>query len=63
MKSQSQRASRSAEKAPVQRFDIESFAARHGGVTPFKFKSGTRLYAQGQPADCLFYVDCVAKPD
>lgn len=56
MKSQSPRASRGAEKAPALQLDIESFAAKHGGVTQLKFKSGARLYAQGQPANCLFYI-------
>jgi len=56
MKSQSARVSQGGEKSPVPRFDIGSFATRHGGVTQLKINSGAALYRQGQPAECLFYI-------
>jgi CRP/FNR family transcriptional regulator, cyclic AMP receptor protein len=37
-------------------FDVEAFASRYGGVATFILKAGAALYAQGQPASCLFYV-------
>jgi CRP/FNR family cyclic AMP-dependent transcriptional regulator len=37
-------------------FDIESFAKTYGGVTRSTFKPGARLYVQGEPANCMFYV-------
>jgi CRP/FNR family cyclic AMP-dependent transcriptional regulator len=39
-----------------QSFDVEAFAARHSGVTVSKFKPGAALFAQGERANCLFYV-------
>jgi CRP/FNR family cyclic AMP-dependent transcriptional regulator len=39
-----------------QSFDVDSFASRYGGVSRSPFKSGTRLYDQGEPANCLFYI-------
>jgi CRP/FNR family transcriptional regulator, cyclic AMP receptor protein len=36
--------------------DVEAFATRYGGVATFILKAGATLYAQGQPASCLFYV-------
>ncbi len=38
-------------------FDVAAFAARHGGVKEAKFKAGARLYAQGEPANCLYFIE------
>ena len=38
-------------------FDVEAFATRYGGVAKFILKAGATLYAQGQAASCLFYVE------
>lgn len=37
-------------------FDIDLFVSRYGGSTGLKFKANAVLYAQGEPADCLFYI-------
>jgi CRP/FNR family transcriptional regulator, cyclic AMP receptor protein len=37
-------------------FDVEAFAARHGGVAFSVAKAGTLLFAQGERADCMFYL-------
>jgi CRP-like cAMP-binding protein len=37
-------------------FNVDSFAARHGGVTRSAFKAGVRVYSQGAPADAVFYI-------
>jgi CRP/FNR family transcriptional regulator, cyclic AMP receptor protein len=39
-----------------QALDLGTFAARFGGVTRLTFKSGARLFAQGEPANCLFFI-------
>jgi CRP-like cAMP-binding protein len=39
-----------------QAFNVDSFAARHGGVTRSAFKAGVRVYSQGAPADAIFYI-------
>jgi len=39
-----------------QTLNIGAFAAKYGGVTVTRFKPGTVLYSQGEPADALFYV-------
>jgi CRP-like cAMP-binding protein len=39
-----------------QSFDVDSFASSYGGVTRSSFKPGARLYNQGEPANCLFYI-------
>lgn len=36
-------------------FDFRIFAAAHGGTTT-KTKAGAVIYAQGDPADCLYYI-------
>lgn len=38
-------------------FDVAAFAARHGGMTEAKFKVGASLFAQGEPANCLYFID------
>jgi CRP-like cAMP-binding protein len=37
-------------------FDIHAFAAAYGGVTDVKIKPKQTIYAQGDPADCIFYI-------
>jgi len=37
-------------------FDVDAFAASYGGVTVSRLKAGAVLYAQGEPADALFYL-------
>jgi CRP-like cAMP-binding protein len=37
-------------------FDVDSFAARYGGVTRSAFKAGALVYSQGAPADAVFYI-------
>jgi CRP/FNR family transcriptional regulator, cyclic AMP receptor protein len=39
-----------------QSLDLGNFAARFGGVTRLAFKSGAQLFAQGEPANCLFFI-------
>jgi CRP-like cAMP-binding protein len=39
-----------------QPFDIEAFAARHGGVTVARLASGARLYSQGELSDAMYYL-------
>lgn len=39
-----------------QSFDVDAFAASYGGVTVSRFKAGDVLYAQGDPADAMFYL-------
>ena len=39
------------------RLDLESFGSKFGGVTRSRPKSGELLYEQGQPADCMFYLE------
>jgi CRP/FNR family transcriptional regulator, cyclic AMP receptor protein len=36
--------------------DFETFAAAYGGTTITKAKAGTLIYAQGDGADCLYYI-------
>ena len=36
--------------------DVDAFAASYGGVTVSRFKAGAVLYAQGDPADAMFYL-------
>ncbi len=38
-------------------FDIAAFAAKHGGVTASRLKVGAQLYAQGEPANCLYFIE------
>lgn len=38
-------------------FDLASFSRRHGGVTKSALRRGGRLFAQGDPADEMFYLD------
>lgn len=38
-------------------FNVAAFAARHGGVTESTLRAGARLYAQGQSANCLYYIE------
>jgi CRP-like cAMP-binding protein len=37
-------------------FDVETFAARYGGVTLSRFEPGAILFTQGDPARDLFYL-------
>ena len=37
-------------------FDYKSFIAKHGGGTISKYRAGQTIYAQGDPADALFYI-------
>jgi len=37
-------------------FDVEAFAASYGGVAISRFRSGTVVYSQGEPADSLYYL-------
>jgi CRP-like cAMP-binding protein len=37
-------------------FDIHAFAAAYGGVTDARIKPKQTIYAQGDPADCIFYI-------
>lgn len=37
-------------------FDINLFVSRYGGIAGLKFKAGTVLYSQGEPGDCLYYL-------
>jgi CRP/FNR family transcriptional regulator, cyclic AMP receptor protein len=39
-----------------QALDLGTFAARFGGITRHTFRSGARLFAQGEPANCLFFI-------
>jgi CRP-like cAMP-binding protein len=36
--------------------DFQTFAAAYGGTTISKAKAGAVVYAQGDPADCLYYI-------
>ena len=42
---------------PHGEFDFKSLASRHDGLFTYALARGSVLYAQGQPADCIFYVD------
>jgi len=42
---------------PCGRFDLVSFARRHGGVTKYALGRGSRLFAQGELANEMFYLD------
>ena len=37
-------------------FNVEAFAANYGGIAVSRFKSGTVLYSQGEPADSMYYL-------
>jgi len=37
--------------------NLQSFESKFGGVTRSRHKSGDLLYEQGQPADCMFYLE------
>ena len=37
-------------------FDYKSFIAKHGEGTISIYKAGQAIYAQGDPADALFYI-------
>ena len=37
-------------------FDVKAFVAKYGGVADSKIKAKRTLYAQGEPADCVFYI-------
>ena len=39
------------------RLNLEAFGSKFGGVTRSRHKSGDLLYDQGQPADCMFYLE------
>jgi CRP/FNR family cyclic AMP-dependent transcriptional regulator len=39
-----------------QKFDADAFAATYGGFTRSTFKSGARLFVQGEPANGMFYI-------
>jgi CRP-like cAMP-binding protein len=38
-------------------FNVAAFAARLGGVKEAKLKAGALLYAQGEPANCLYFIE------
>ncbi len=42
---------------PGRDFSLASFAHRHGGVTRYTLRRGSRLFSQGEPANDLFYLD------
>lgn len=48
--------SRAADR-PHGEFDFKSLASRHDGLFTYALKRGSLLYAQGQPADCIFHLD------
>ncbi len=37
-------------------FDYHEFIAKHGGASISRFASGEVIYAQGDPADALYYI-------
>jgi len=37
-------------------FDVEAFASKYRGVTRLSLKAGAVLFAQGEAADCMFYL-------
>ncbi len=37
-------------------FNVDAFAASYGGVAVSRFRSGTVLYSQGEPADSMYYL-------
>lgn len=39
-----------------QPFDVAGFAAKYGGAATTRLKSGTVIYAQGEPADALYHL-------
>lgn len=38
-------------------FDVQAFVAKFGGVAGLKFNSGQSLFRQGDPADCMYYIE------
>ncbi len=47
----------SAMDTPYGGFDVASFDRRHGGVTKYTLKRGSRLFSQGEPTPDMFYLD------
>ncbi len=37
-------------------FDAKAFAAKYGGVTTTKYQANSIVFAQGDAADCVFYI-------
>lgn len=38
-------------------FDFKSLTSRHDSLITYALRRGSLLYSQGQPADCIFYVE------
>lgn len=45
-----------ANKGDKERFELRAFMAKHPGVTMTKYGDGQPIYAQGDPANALFYI-------
>jgi CRP-like cAMP-binding protein len=44
-------------KQAIPPFDINAFVAKYGGLTGKKIAKGQAIYSQGEPANCVFYVE------
>lgn len=40
-----------------QSFDVDAFAAIYGGMTRLRIAAGSAIYTDGEPANCLFYIE------